>query len=161
MTFPATRMRRLRTTPALRTLIRETQLSPADFIYPLFVVHGRDIHAPIPSMPGVFHMSVDVVAQEARELARLEIPAVVLFGLPAAKDPIGSENFASDGIVQQAIKAIKDAQPELVVMTDVCMCEYTDHGHCGIIRDGQVINDETLDVLQRVVTSHAAAGADV
>src|SRR5579859_3102658 len=161
MTFPATRMRRLRTTPTLRTMIRETQLSPADFIYPLFVVHGRDVHEPIPSMPGVFHMSVDVLAGEAREIARLGIPAVVLFGLPAAKDAIGSENFASNGIVQQAIKAIKDAQPEILVITDVCMCEYTDHGHCGIVRNGQIVNDQTLDILQKVVVSHATAGADV
>ncbi len=161
MAFPNVRMRRLRTTPTLRTMIRETQLSPANFIYPLFIVHGRDVHEPIPSMPGVFHISVDVLADEAREIARLGIPAVVLFGLPAAKDAIGSENFASDGIVQQAIKAIKDAQPDMLVITDVCMCEYTDHGHCGIVRDGQIVNDETLDILQKVVVSHATAGADV
>ena len=161
MAFPNTRMRRLRTTSTLRAMIRETQLSPADFIYPLFVVHGRDVHEPIQSMPGVFHMSVDVLADEAREIARLGIPAVVLFGLPATKDTVGSENFASDGIVQQAIKAIKDAQPEMIVITDVCMCEYTDHGHCGIVREGQIVNDETLEILQKVVVSHAVAGADV
>ncbi len=161
MTFPATRLRRLRTTPALRSMIRETQLSPADFIYPLFVVHGRDVREEIPSMPGVYHQSIDRVAEDARDIANLGIPAVVLFGLPASKDSIGSENFAAVGIVQQAIRAIKDAQPEMIVITDVCMCEYTDHGHCGIVRDGKVINDETLDVLQRVVVSHAVAGADI
>ncbi len=161
MTFPATRLRRLRTTSTLRRMVRETQLSPTDFIYPLFVVHGRDVREEIPSMPGVFHLSIDSLKQEADSIAKLGIPAVILFGLPAHKDPVGSENFAGDGIVQQAIKAIKDAQPEMVVMTDVCMCEYTDHGHCGIVRDGQIVNDETLDILQQVVTSHAEAGADV
>src|SRR5579859_3714232 len=148
MTFPATRLRRLRTTPALRSMIRETQLSPADFIYPLFVVHGRDVHEGIPSMPGVFHQSIDQLAAEVRSVSGLGIPAVILFGLPAEKDSIGSENFAANGIVQQAIRAIKDATPDLIVMTDVCMCEYTDHGHCGIVREGQVINDETLEILQ-------------
>ena len=161
MTFPATRLRRLRAHPTLRRMVRETQLSPADFIYPLFVMHGRDVHEEIPSMPGVFHLSIDQLTAEANELAELGIPAVVLFGLPATKDAVGSENFATNGIVQQAIKAFKDAQPDLMVMTDVCMCEYTDHGHCGIVHDGQVLNDATLDVLQKVVVSHAAAGADV
>ncbi|MCC7448522.1 MAG: porphobilinogen synthase [Anaerolineae bacterium] len=161
MTFPTTRMRRLRTSPALRGMIRETQLAPTDFIYPLFVVHGRDVHEEIGSMPGVFHLSIDKLQAEVDSLAQLHIPAVILFGLPAMKDAIGSENFAAKGIVQQAIKAIKDARPDMIVMTDVCMCEYTDHGHCGIVRDGQVINDETLDILQKVVVSHAEAGADV
>src|SRR5260221_6923003 len=155
--FPSTRLRRLRVTPALRNMVRETQLSPADFIYPLFTVHGRDVREPISSMPGVYHLSIDQLADEAKEIALLGIPSVVLFGLPAHKDPVGSENFAADGIVQQAIKAIKDAAPGLIVITDVCMCEYTDHGHCGIVRDGQVINDETLKVLQQVVVSHAEA----
>ncbi len=161
MSFPATRMRRLRVSPAVRSMVRETHLTPADFIYPLFVVHGRDVREEINSMPGVFHLSIDQLADEARSIAGLGIPSVILFGLPASKDAIGSENFASDGIVQQAIRAIKDVQPDLVVMTDVCMCEYTDHGHCGIVRDGQVINDETLDILGRVAISHAEAGADV
>ncbi|MEP7289992.1 MAG: porphobilinogen synthase [Chloroflexota bacterium] len=161
MNFPTTRMRRLRTSSALRSMIRETQLSPQDFIYPLFVLHGRDVHEEIPSMPGVYHFSIDRLAEEANSIAKLGIPAVLLFGLPASKDSIGSENFASDGIVQQAIKTIKATQPEMLVITDVCMCEYTDHGHCGIVRDGQVINDETLKILQQVVISHAAAGADI
>jgi porphobilinogen synthase len=145
----------------MRRLIRETQLTPADLIYPLFAVHGRQVRAEIESMPNVFHLSVDQIAAEAREVARLGIPAVLLFGLPAQKDAVGSENFAPNGIVQQAIRAVKDAAPELVVMTDVCMCEYTDHGHCGIVREGQVINDETLDILADVALSHAQAGADV
>ena len=161
MTFPDVRLRRLRTTSAVRDLVRETQLNPADFIYPMFVVHGHGVHNEIGSMPGVFHLSVDQLAAEARELTSLGVRAVVLFGLPQAKDAIGSENFAADGIVQQAIRAIKDAAPEIVVITDVCMCEYTDHGHCGIVRAGQVINDETLAILQRVVVSHAEAGADI
>ncbi len=161
MTFPATRLRRLRVSPALRSMVRETRLTPADFIYPLFVVHGRDVREEIPSMPGVYHLSIDHLAAEARSLTGLNIPAVILFGLPAHKDPIGSENFARDGIVQQAIQELKSTCPDLIVMTDVCMCEYTDHGHCGIVRDGRVINDETLDILQKVVVSHAEAGADV
>src|SRR5205823_9925051 len=111
--------------------------------------------------PGVYHLSIDRLAAEVNEVAALGVPGVILFGLPAVKDAVGTENFAADGIVQQAIKAIKDAQPQMVVMTDVCMCEYTDHGHCGIIRDGDVVNDETLEILQKVVTSHAVAGADV
>lgn len=161
MTFPLTRMRRLRSTAGIRRMVRETTLSPSDFIYPLFVVHGRDVHEEIPSMPGVFHQSIDQLAKEAHDVAGLGIPAVILFGLPASKDPVGSENFARGGIVQQAIKAIKDAEPDLIVITDVCMCEYTDHGHCGIVRDGRIVNDETLDILGKVVISHAEAGVDV
>ncbi len=161
MSFPATRLRRLRTTPALRGLIRETTLAASDFVLPLFVRHGHGIQDEIVSMPGVYQLSVDRLAAEVEQIAELGIPAVILFGLPATKDPVGSENFAQDGIVQQAIRAIKDASPETIVMTDVCMCEYTDHGHCGIVRDGQVMNDQTLDILGRVVVSHAEAGADV
>jgi len=161
MAFPQTRLRRLRTTPGLRTLVRETTLSASDFIYPLFVRHGRGVYAEIPAMPGVYHLSVDRLRDEAAEIAALGIPAVLLFGLPAIKDGIGSENFAPDGIVQQAIRTLKDAQPELVVVTDVCMCEYTDHGHCGLVRDGRVLNDETLDILSAVALSHAEAGADI
>jgi porphobilinogen synthase len=161
MTFPATRLRRLRVSPALRSMVRETKLTPADFIYPLFVVHGRDVREEIPSMPGVYHLSIDHLAAEAKSITSLNIPAVILFGLPAHKDPVGSENYARDGIVQQAIQELKTTHPDLIVMTDVCMCEYTDHGHCGIVRDGQVINDETLEILQKVVISHAEVGADV
>jgi porphobilinogen synthase len=142
-------------------MVRETALTPANFIYPLFVTHGRDVREEIRSMPGVFHLSIDQLVPEIDEISRLHIPAVILFGLPAEKDPIGRENFAEDGIVQQAIRAIKQANPEVLVMTDVCLCEYTDHGHCGIIQDGQILNDETLDILGKVAVSHAYAGADV
>ena len=168
--FPAYRPRRLRQSPALRRLVAETTLSPADFVAPLFVTHGRGIQREIGSMPGVYQWSVDRVQHEAEELAEAGVPAVILFGIPAAKDEIGSENFAADGITQQAIRAIKQAAPELVVMTDVCMCEYTSHGHCGIVKQGPgaggeaqfgIDNDETLAVLRRVVVSHAEAGADV
>lgn len=160
--FPNVRPRRLRRTPTLRRMVRETVLTPSDFIYPLFAVHGKNVQRPISSMPGQSQWSVDMLPKQAEELAALGIPAVILFGLPASKDAIGSENFAEDGIVQQAIRTIKDAVPELVVITDVCMCEYTDHGHCGLLDDrGYVVNDATLEVLQRVVASHAEAGADI
>ena len=159
--FPAHRLRRLRRTPAVRRLVRETVLSPGDFVLPLFVMHGNAIQQEISSMPGAFQWSPDRLGAEAESVARLGIPAVLLFGLPAAKDELGSENYADDGIVQQAIRLIKSAVPELVVITDVCMCEYTSHGHCGVIRNGTVDNDETLRILQRVAVSHAAAGADV
>lgn len=159
--FPTVRMRRLRQSPALRRMVRETALSPDDFIYPLFVVHGRGVREEIPSMPGVYHLSLDTLVREVREAGALGIPAVILFGLPASKDPIGHENFAPDGIVQQAIRAIKDATPDMVVITDICMCEYTDHGHCGVVHEGHILNDETLEVLGRVAVSHAEAGADM
>ena len=162
MTFPTIRPRRLRHTPALRRMVQETTLSPSNFIYPLFIQHGENQHIPISSMPGQFRLSVDQLAAEAAELKSLGVPAVVLFGLPAHKDPVGLENFADDGIVQQAIRALKAANPELVVITDVCLCEYTDHGHCGLLNeDGYVLNDETLEVLQKVVVSHARCGADI
>lgn len=159
--FPTVRPRRLRTTPTLRRMVSETSLSATNFIYPLFVVHGRDVREEITSMPDVFHLSIDQVTREVGELSELNIPAVILFGLPARKDPIGEENFAEDGIVQQAIRAIKQANPDMLVITDVCLCEYTDHGHCGLVRGGHILNDETLDILQRVAVSHAQAGADV
>jgi len=163
------RPRRLRHSPALRGMVRETELNARDFIYPLFVRHGENVRTEIRSMPGIYQFSVDQLAVEAREIYSLGIPAVILFGIPAEKDSQGSENFAPDGIVQQAIKAIKTAVPELLVITDVCMCEYTDHGHCGIINDGSypnlpkgyVLNDETLSVIAKVAVSHAQAGADI
>lgn len=167
---PTIRPRRLRASPALRSMVRETHLSPADFIYPLFVTHGEGVRHPIPSMPGVFQLSIDQLAREAQETTALGIPAVVLFGLPAHKDPVGLENFAPDGIVQQAIRELKTAVPELIVVTDVCLCEYTDHGHCGLLNThdlhphleaGYVLNDETLDILVKVAISHAGAGADI
>ncbi|MEJ2210911.1 MAG: porphobilinogen synthase [Anaerolineae bacterium] len=171
--FPRTRPRRLRCSPNFRDLMRETWLRAEDLIYPLFVVHGQDVKREISSMPGNYHWSIDRLAAEAEEIARLGVPAVILFGLPAEKDPLGQENFDPEGIVQQAIRAIKEAVPELFVITDVCMCEYTDHGHCGIIHDmpayckgkglpgGCLDNDATLEVLSRVALSHAAAGADM
>jgi len=160
--FPAVRMRRLRRTDALRRMVQETHLQPSDFIYPLFVVHGKGVRREVPSMPGVYQLSVDQAVQEAEDAYRLGIPAVILFGIPARKDPIGQENFAPEGIVQKAIRAIKAAVPELVVITDVCMCEYTDHGHCGIVDDEQeVVNDPTLEIYGKVAVSHAEAGADM
>jgi len=167
-TVPSKRMRRLRTAPALRAMVRETELNPRDFIYPLFVRHGSGRNE-IRSMPGIFQLSVEEAVIEAQSAFSLGIPALMLFGIPAQKDPIGLENFSPDGIVQQALRAIKKAIPVMIVMTDVCMCEYTDHGHCGIINsgshpnlpEGYVLNDETLDILARVAVSHAQAGADV
>lgn len=159
--FPTVRLRRLRGRPQLRRLVREVNLSPADFIYPLFIVHGQGIRHEVPSMPGVFQLSVDLLAAEAEALARLDIPAVMLFGLPAQKDSIGRENFAEDGIVQRAVRALRQTSPELVICTDVCMCEYTDHGHCGIVENGQILNDPTLEILGKVAVSHASAGADI
>jgi porphobilinogen synthase len=162
------RPRRLRLSPAIRSMVRETQLAPDDFIYPLFVVHERGVQHEIGSMPGVYQWSVDTLVREVQEAADVGIPAVLLFGIPAAKDPLGLENFAPDGIVQQAVRAIKQTTPEMVVITDVCLCEYTDHGHCGLLNDGHahlpegyVLNDETLDVLAQVAVSHAQAGADI
>jgi porphobilinogen synthase len=164
------RPRRLRATPALRGMLRETELNPRDFIYPLFVRHGRGRNE-IGSMPGVFQLSPDEALREAEETLRLGVPAVILFGIPAVKDPIGLENFSPEGIVQQAIRLLKKELPELVVVTDVCLCEYTDHGHCSILNqgghfdphlpEGYVLNDPTLEVLARVAVSHAEAGADI
>ncbi len=155
------RPRRLRRLDNLRRLVRETRLSASDLIYPLFIVHGQGIRDEIESMPGTYHWSLDLLPAETEQVAGLGIPAVILFGIPAVKDAIGSENFDDHGIVQEAIRIIKRAVPELVLITDVCMCQYTDHGHCGIVEDGHVLNDETLEVLARVAASHAAAGADV
>ena len=158
----AKRPRRLRRTETLRDLVRETSLEPSDFVYPLFVVAGEDIRRPVASMPGIDQLSVDRLREEAREVAALGIKAVLLFGIPATKDPHGLESFAEDGVVQQSIRTLKEAQPDLVVVTDVCLCEYTDHGHCGLLDDaGDVSNDETLDVLRRIAVSHGEAGADV
>ena len=171
--YPTARPRRLRISPQLRAMVRETRLDPQDLIYPLFVTHGRGVRREISSMPGVYQLSIDQVPAEIHDLAGLDIPAVLLFGLPAEKDPVGLENFAADGIVQQAVRAIKDAHPETVVITDVCLCEYTDHGHCGLLNlggrdrpephlpEGYVLNDQTLEVLAKVAVSHAEAGADI
>ena len=157
----AHRPRRLRRTPALRELVRETTLEPSDLVYPLFVAEGRG-RTPIASMPGIDQLPVEALAGEAEEVAALGIDAVLVFGLPATKDPLGLESHAEDGVVQQAIRVLRAATPDLVVATDVCLCEYTDHGHCGILdADGYLVNDETLEILGRIAVSHAEAGADV
>ena len=156
------RMRRLRRTDGLRRMVRETRLAPTDFIYPIFVTAGHGVREPIPSMPGQSRLSVDQLAQEAAELRSLDIPAILLFGIPETKDAEGSGAWVSDGIIQQATRALKDAQPELVVVTDVCLCEYTDHGHCGVLADdGSVLNDASVEVLATTALSQAEAGADV
>ena len=141
--------------------MRETRLSPDDFVYPLFVVHGSGVRNAIPSMPGQAQLSIDQLPAEAQELRALGIPAVLLFGIPASKDEQGSEAYAADGIVQQAVRALKQAAPDLLVITDVCLCEYTSHGHCGIVKDGDVDNDATLPLLAQTALSHAQAGADM
>ncbi|MCX5907037.1 MAG: porphobilinogen synthase [Deltaproteobacteria bacterium] len=161
MYFPAYRPRRLRKNETLRRMVRETKLSVDDFIYPLFVIYGRKVKNPITSMPGIFQMSVDLVAKKAEEIFKLGIPAVILFGIPAKKDLRGSEGYSRRGVVQQAIRAIKDRVPGLVIVTDVCLCEYTSHGHCGIVVNGDVDNDSTLKLLARMALSHAQAGADM
>jgi porphobilinogen synthase len=162
MAFPQTRLRRLRATHALRGLVRETDLSPADLVYPLFVAHGIDRREPIESMPGIDHLSIAHAVSEAGEASALGIPAVLLFGLPASKDEEGSGAWDDEGVVQLATRAIKDAHPDLIVITDLCLCEYTSHGHCGALRaDGSVDNDATLELLARTATSQAQAGADV
>ena len=160
--FPEIRPRRRRRTPALRRLSRETALAAEHLIAPLFVVHGEDVASEVTSMPGVFQLSVDAqLDREVDRLVELGIPAVILFGLPAAKDEIGSENFAADGIVQRALRRLRARYPDLLLITDVCCCEYTTHGHCGIVKNGTVDNDVTLGVLGRVAVSHAEAGADI
>jgi porphobilinogen synthase len=161
MAFPIQRLRRLRQHESLRRMVRETALSPADFIYPLFVVEGRDRREEITSMPGQFRLSIDLLIKEAGEVKALGIPAIILFGIPAHKDERGSSGFDPNGIVQRAIKAVKDHVPELMVITDVCIDEYTSHGHCGIVRDGKILNDETLDCLRTMARTHAEAGADM
>ena len=160
-TFSVYRPRRLRANENLRRLVRETTLTVADLIYPMFVVHGRNVATEISSMPGCYHYSVDNLVTAAKELASLGIPGTILFGIPAEKDALGSEAYADDGIIQQAVRAIKDAVPTLLVMTDVCLCEYTDHGHCGIVEAGDVQNDLTVELLVKESLSHARAGADV
>jgi porphobilinogen synthase len=161
MYFPIFRPRRLRETDTFRRMVRETRLAVDDFIMPFFVVHGRDVRREISSMPGNFQLSVDELVKEAKETAALGIPGIILFGLPATKDAVGSEAYAKDGIVQQAIRAIKDSVTDLVVITDVCLCEYTSHGHCGVVERGRVKNDATLDLLAKTSVSHVEAGADM
>jgi porphobilinogen synthase len=161
MNFPIYRPRRLRQNEKLRSLIRETGLGPNNLIYPVFVGPGKDRTQPVSSMPGVAQLSVDRAAKECAEVGSLGIPAVILFGIPEEKDAVGSEAYADSGVVQQAIRAVKEKVPEMVVITDVCLCEYTDHGHCGIIKNGDVDNDSTLELLAKEALSHARAGADI
>ncbi|MCX6008626.1 MAG: porphobilinogen synthase [Chloroflexi bacterium] len=159
--FPQLRLRRLRRSEALRALVRETKVEVGDLIYPLFVVEGSKIKQKISSMPGLYRLSNDLLPKEAEEIARLGIPAIILFGIPEKKDEAGSSAYHPKGIIQQAIRAIKKTVPELLVITDVCLCEYTSHGHCGVVVDGYVDNDKTLGLLAKTALSHAEAGADI
>jgi len=161
MGFPKKRMRRLRSSPAIRRLVRETKLSMDDLVYPLFVREGEGVNEPIKSMTDCYHFSPDTIGRQAAEVASLGIPAVLLFGLPGSKDEIGSEAWAENGVVQRAIREIKKATPELLVVTDVCLCEFTSHGHCGVIKDSKVDNDPTCELLAKMALSHAQAGADI
>ncbi len=161
MSFPETRLRRLRRTETLRRMVRETRLSRDDLILPLFVVEGSGVQEPVVSMPGVFRRSVDVLVTEAKRVRDAGVPAVLLFGIPADKDARGSGADAAGGIVQRAVDAVKAAEPDLCVITDVCLCEYTDHGHCGLVEEGDVSNDPTLERLAATALSHARAGADI
>ncbi len=176
--FPNYRPRRLRQRENIRKMIRETSLSPSDFIAPIFIVHGSGIKKEIPSMANIYHFSIDMLSKEIQEIDDLGIPAVILFGIPEEKDPVGKENFSETGIIQKAVQKIKEISSELVVITDVCLCEYTDHGHCGLIKgeiggypdlqepskglpENSILNDETLPILGKVAVSHARAGADI
>ena len=161
MGFPKNRMRRLRCSPPMRRLVRQTSISVDDLVYPLFVREGEGIKEPIKSMTGCYHFSPDTIGAEAADVASLGIPAVLLFGLPGNKDEIGSEAWAENGVVQRAIRQIKKATPDLLVVTDVCLCEFTSHGHCGVIKDGKVDNDPTCELLAKMALSHAQAGADI
>ena len=161
VSFPNMRLRRLRGQESIRNMTRETRLSTDQFVYPMFVTHGKEVRDPIEPMPGCYQLSLDRLTEEVAEVADLGIPAVLLFGLPAEKDPVGTEGYDPEGIVQEAIRAIKKNTPEMMVITDVCLCEYTDHGHCGVIEDGQVDNDQTLELLARSAVTHAQAGADM
>ncbi|MGE5810353.1 MAG: porphobilinogen synthase [Ignavibacteria bacterium] len=159
--FPVKRLRRLRYNPLIRDMVRETELSKNDFIYPLFVVHGEKIKKPIKSMPGVFQMSIDTLVSECKDVASLGIPAVILFGIPEHKDEKGSEAYDPDGIIQKAVRAIKAEVKNLLIITDVCMCEYTSHGHCGVLNGEEILNDETVELLAKESLTHAQAGADI
>jgi len=161
MFFPEYRARRLRRNETLRSMVRETFLRPEDLIYPMFSAFGSGIKKEIASMPGIYQQSIEHIVAEAKEVHALGIPAVILFGIPETKDPLGQDAYAERGIIQETIRAIKAAVPKLLVITDVCMCEYTDHGHCGVIKDGDVDNDETLKLLAAEALSHARAGADI
>jgi len=161
MTFPLHRSRRLRRNEAIRSLARETRLSISGFIYPMFVCPGTNVRQEVSSMPGIYQQSVDKFLEEAREVESLGIPGIILFGLPEHKDATGTESTAANGPVQRAIEAVRKAKLNLIVMTDICLCEYTDHGHCGVIKDGEVANDPTIEILAEEALSHARAGADI
>jgi len=161
MTFPLHRSRRLRRNEAIRSLARETRLSISGFIYPMFVCPGTNVRQEVSSMPGIYQQSVDKFLEEAREVESLGIPGIILFGLPEHKDATGTESTAANGPVQRAIAAVRKAKLNLIVMTDICLCEYTDHGHCGVIKDGEVANDPTIEILAEEALSHARAGADI
>ncbi len=161
MNYPDYRARRMRRTENLRRMVRETRLAPDDFVYPLFVVPGSGVEKPISSLPGQFNYSVDKCVDAAAAAADLGIPSVILFGIPEKKDPVGSEAWKESGVVQKAIRGIKKARPDLIVMTDACFCEYTDHGHCGVLSHGELDNDASLENLARTVVSYAKAGVDV
>ena len=161
MLFPDYRGRRLRQTDAFRRMVRETVLTPDDLMLPLFAIGGKNVKNPIPSMPGHFQLSTDNIVRIAKDTFDLGIPAIMLFGIPSKKDPLGTQAYAKDGIVQRAANAVKNKVPDLAVVTDVCLCQYTDHGHCGIVEKGVVENDATLDLLARIAVSHAKAGADM
>ena len=161
MAFPQTRLRRLRRTEALRRFVAETRLTVQNLVYPLFVVPGEGVRKEISSMPGVFNLSVDELVKECREVKELGLPAVILFGIPEAKDEAGSGAYAEDGIVQRAARALKKEVPELLVITDVCLCEYTSHGHCGKVEKGEIVNDPSLELLAKTALSQARAGADM
>lgn len=161
MMFPEYRARRLRKNETLRRMVRETTLTVNDFIFPLFVIPGKNVKNPITPMPGIFQLSIDNLVKEVKEVHSLNIPAIILFGIPKKKDDIGSGAYAKSGIVQQAIRAVKDKIPDMLVITDVCLCEYTTHGHCGVIKGNDVDNDATLELLARTALSHAEAGADI
>ena len=161
MNFPTYRMRRLRKTETLRRLVRETVLTVDDLIYPLFVIEGEGVRNEISAMPGCYQLSVENLVEEVKGVQELGIPGVILFGLPAEKDEAASQAYAEEGIIQRAIRAIKEKVPEILVITDVCLCEYTSHGHCGVVREGEVLNDVTLELLAKTALSHAEAGADM
>lgn len=161
MGFPINRPRRLREQSGFREMFCETRVRMTDLIYPMFVIHGRKVKNPVPSMPGVYQFSVDQLIKEIRELAELGIKSVILFGIPETKDPVGSSGYQANGVVQEAIRVLKQVCPQLMVITDVCLCEYTDHGHCGIVKNGRVLNDQTLGLLAEMAVSHAEAGADM
>ncbi len=161
MSHPLYRPRRLRESPLVRRMVRETRLGIDNLILPLFAVHGRGVREPIASMPGVARLSVDELRKEAKDAASMGIPAILLFGVPTTKDARGSEAYAEDGIVQQAARAVKETIPDLLVITDVCLCQYTSHGHCGVVEDGRVKNDPSVELLARVALSHAESGADM